>query len=93
MILQVMAVYDQKARAFLMPFYVSHVDVGVRSFGQAANTPGHQVCAHPEDFSLWHLGRFNDDNATFEFTTPYANLGLAAQFKTLGSPDVQSKIS
>lgn len=91
--LQVMAAYDNKARVFLNPFYVSQVAVGVRAFAEAANTPGHQICSHPQDFTLFHLGSYNDDNAVFEFITPYGNLGLAAQYKTLGSPDVQSKIA
>lgn len=79
--LQVMCAYDSKARAFLMPFYTSQVAVGVRSFAEAANTPTHQMYHHPEDFTLFHLGTFDDDNATFEFLQPYVNLGLAAQYK------------
>lgn len=79
--LQVMCVYDSKARAFLLPFYCSQVAVGVRSFVEAANTETHQMCQHPEDFTLFHLGTFDDDNATFDFLHPSVNLGLAAQYK------------
>lgn len=87
-----MAAYDSKARAFLNPFYCSQVAVGVRSFAEAANTPGHQMCNHPEDFTLFHLGTYNDDNAIFEFLTPYANLGMAVQYKA-DYNNVQSKVA
>lgn len=89
--LQVMAAYDSKARAFLMPFFASQVAVGVRSFSEAANTPGHQLCAHPEDFTLFHLGTYNDDNAQFEFLTPMVNLGLASNYKSEGRFNVPAK--
>lgn len=93
MILQVLAVYDSKARAYLTPWFSSQVAVGVRTFMQAANTPGHQICEHPEDFTIMHLGTFNDDNAKFDLKDVPINLGMASQYKTLGSPDVQSKIA
>lgn len=79
--LQVMAVYDSKARVFLQPWFCVHIDVGIRAFAQAANQEGHQVGEAPEDFVLWHLGTYNDDNAVFDLKQPYTNLGPASQFK------------
>lgn len=79
--LQVMVVYDSKARAFLQPWFSSHIDVGKRSFAQAANQGGHQICENAADFVLWHLGTFDDDNAVFDMLRPASNLGPASQFK------------
>jgi len=92
MILQIMAVYDSKARAFLIPFFCAHTDVGRRAFSDAANNPGHQVGAHPEDFTLFHLGTFDDDNAVFKLLAQYHNCGLAAQLKK-GVIDVPSQVA
>lgn len=65
MILQVLVTFDKKARAFMMPIYVAHVDVAVRVVAQCANEPEHQLCKFAEDFALYHLGTFNDENAEF----------------------------
>lgn len=64
--LQVVACYDKKARAFTKPFYVGHTDLALRAFAHAANTPGEEVNHHPEDFSLHHLGQFDDETGLFE---------------------------
>jgi len=77
----VMSVFDSKARAFLTPFFVSHVDVGIRCFAQAAGRADTQVGSAPEDFTLWQLGHWDDDNGMFTLVTPYVNLGTAAYFK------------
>lgn len=81
MILQVLAVYDSKARAFGMPFFSAHVDLGVRAFTEAANTPDHPMCKYAEDFTLFYLGTFDDQSAVFKLVPQYGNLGLASQFK------------
>lgn len=81
MILQVLVVYDSKARAYLLPMFTTHVDVCLRAFADAANDPAHQVGKHPEDFTLFHLGVWNDDDAVFVWFKEHVNLGLAAQFK------------
>lgn len=90
MILQVIAAFDKKARAFMQPFYAAHVDVAIRSFGQAANTAEHQVHNHPEDFALYYLGTFNDENAQFTLAAQPQHLAEAIQLKK-GALDVQSK--
>lgn len=63
MILQVMAVYDSKARAFAKPFFVAHIDVGIRAFRDHATDPGTEMFKNREDFTLFSLGTFNDENA------------------------------
>lgn len=94
MITQVCAMYDSKARAFAPPFTVVHLDIALRVFTDVANMPNHQCSKHPEDFSLFHLGNFNDETAEFKLLPQPAVLGIAAQFKkpTTGvSINVQDK--
>lgn len=80
MIYQVLAVYDSKARAFLVPIYCSHVDVGLRALADAANTAGHQIERNPLDFTMFHLGVWNDDNGTFTLLDQQIQLANAASF-------------
>lgn len=81
MITNVMAAFDKKARAFMTPFFSAHVDVAIRSFKQAATTPDHQVSQHPEDFSLYHLGTYNDENAVFTLLATPAHVAEALSFQ------------
>lgn len=64
--LEVMSVYDTKARAFLPPFFVPHVDVGLRSLASAANEPGHQLNRYAADFEIYHLGSWDDGTGVFD---------------------------
>lgn len=81
MILQVLVAYDAKAHAFCQPFYVSHVDLGIRAFMAAANTPGQELNKHPEDFTLFHIGAFNDENARFILLNEPLQVAFAANLK------------
>lgn len=92
MILQMMGCYDKKARAFLPPFYSAHVDVAVRVFAQCANDPTHQVCVYADDFALYHLGTFNDENAGMEVFPQPRHMADALQLKK-GGVSVQPKVA
>lgn len=64
--LQVFSVYDIKARAFALPFFAPNTDLALRYFGDGANDPTLQLSKNAEDFTLYHLGQWNDADATFE---------------------------
>lgn len=79
--LQVCAIYDSKARAFLFPMFFGHVDLAKRSFSDAANKPEHGFSNNPEDFTLFHLGEWDDGTGKFQEFEQHRNLGLAAAYK------------
>lgn len=81
--LQVMAVYDSKARTYIQPFFCTNVDVAKRVFADAANTAQHQVGMHSSDFTLFNLGTWDDETAVFSSMSEPLNLGLAANYKLL----------
>lgn len=62
MIMQVLAVKDMQAEAFMRPMFVSAVGLGLRAFQDEVNrvAPDNPMSAHPEDFYLFHLGSFDD---------------------------------
>jgi len=60
-----MASFDKKARSYNAPFTVSHPDLGLRAFMGAANTPDNVVNKHPEDFSLFLFGTYDDQTGLF----------------------------
>lgn len=81
MILQVFSVYDSKARAFFPPFYLGTLEMAARAFADCAEKPDHAFARNPEDYTLYHLGAFDDDVARFALMPQPVNLGLALMFK------------
>lgn len=90
---KVYSVYDQAAKAFLPPFCLRNDQQAIRTFKDCVNSPNHQFNAHPEDYSLYLMGEFND--ALGEFTNEQPgpkNLGSGlAQLKVAASAAIQQQ--
>jgi len=65
-ILHVVAVFDSAAQVFQRPFFVPRIEVARRAFADEVNRAdaANQLHQHPEDFSLYVLGTFNDEVGT-----------------------------
>lgn len=79
------AVFDSKAACYGTPFFSPKEATAMRSFAQAANDPNTMVFNHPEDFSLFHLGEFDDVTGELFPSNP-RNLGNAAGLKRPSFP-------
>jgi len=73
------SVYDSAAKAFLPPFFMHNNAVAIRAFAHSANDENHQFCASPEDYTLWNIGSWTDDQGDFEIIK-HEKLGTAASF-------------
>ena len=62
-------VYDQAAEIFLPPFFVPSTGIAKRAFKDCVNSPDHQFGKHPQDYTLFYLGEFKDDDGTFNLVT------------------------
>lgn len=80
MILKVFAVYDSKAEAYFPPFYESTHATGIRQFSNKVGTPNHPWAQHPEDFSLFCVGSFDDQNGVITPCSPHVTLGKAIEY-------------
>lgn len=58
------AVWDDKAKAYLQPFFMANSATAVRALKSAANDPSHGFCQHPEDYTLFRIGEFDDQTGT-----------------------------
>ena len=80
-LLNVFAVYDQKADAYLPPWVMPKVVMAKRVFGDCINSESHQFYHHPEDYTLFHLGHWSEETGTF---TPLAvgnvSLGVGIEY-------------
>lgn len=75
------AVYDSKAKAFCRPFFAAVEAVALRAFEGGANDPENEIGRHPNDFSLFQVGEFDDDTGVVRPLEQHINFGLASQFR------------
>lgn len=63
--MQLIAVKDLAAQAFMQPSFVHAVGVAVREFGDVVNNPEQPISRHPSDYEMYHLGEFDDSDGSF----------------------------
>jgi len=61
----VFAVYDDKAKSFLPPFFLPNKAMALRTFGDCVNSAEHAFARHPADYSLFSFGSFDADAGKF----------------------------
>ena len=74
-------IYDEKAEVFLPPFFVPTLGIATRAFSDCINGPEHQFSKHPQDYTLFQLGEFFDDDCHFELHEK-KSLGNGVEFIT-----------
>lgn len=77
---QMFCVFDSKSEAFTLPFFKTTKGEAVRDFGDAVNDPKSPWFRHPEDFTLFHVGEFDDQSATVASLKTPVSLGLASEY-------------
>lgn len=78
--LQVFSIHDSKAEASLRPFFSPNVAVGQREFAQAVADPDTMFHKYPGDYTLFHLGEWEQDTMLFDLKKTPENLGLALSY-------------
>ncbi len=79
MILKIFTIHDSKAGAFLPPFYLPQQGMAIRTFGDCVNDGKHEFSKHPEDYTLFLLGTFDDNTAKTKAKTP-ESIGNGLEF-------------
>lgn len=72
MIYQVVVVRDRTADVFGVPTFTTAIGVAIRSFADEVNRadPNNMFHRHPDDFDLYHIGLYNDEDASFSVHPP-----------------------
>ncbi len=79
--LQVFAIYDTKAEAYLQPFCTHNKATAIRSFSDLANDPATQFHQHAGDYVLFQIASYDDQTAALKKLTANVNLGTALEFQ------------
>lgn len=68
--LQIFAVFDKKSIAYSSPTFFHQKGQAIRAFEDAVNDSQSIFHRHPEDFSLFHIGEWDDRSGVI---TPLQN--------------------
>jgi len=67
-LLSMFTIHDSKAEAYLQPFFSANIETARREFATAVNKEG-QFNRWSEDYSLFYLGQFDQNEGTTTLET------------------------
>lgn len=93
MIVQLFAVFDAAAKRFTEPWPAPSVEVAIRRFRHTVNEGQNDISMFPEDYSLFHVGEFDQElGRLIAFETPHS-LGVAITFRDRPVPMPGNQLS
>lgn len=80
------SVHDIQAKAYLLPFFFQHPGMAQRAFADLVNSPGHNFFKHPEDYTLFEIGEFEEINGILHPLTIPKPIGNGITFVDTQKP-------
>lgn len=77
MLFKIFSIHDSKAQAYFPPFFLPTIAMAVRTFEDMANDKNNNIGKHPEDFTLFHIGEFDDTTSIIEPSSPSTAINKA----------------
>lgn len=65
-----LATYDKATEMYNDPFFALTLSQSTREFSDVLKNPEHPMAQHPEDYSLFQLGTFNNSTGVLEVQEP-----------------------
>jgi hypothetical protein len=78
--LGIYTVHDNKAGAYMQPFFANNAMVAIRMFSDLVNDPEHLFGKHPADFTLFEIGHFDQDSSRIDQPEVHRMLGSGVEF-------------
>lgn len=63
--MKVFAIRDRQLNAFMQPYFAQTAGAAIRAFRDLINEANHPLAKHPEDYELWYLCNWTDDDGLF----------------------------
>ncbi len=86
MILLAFSVFDAAAEAYMAPTFMQTKGQAIRSFADAVNEEGHSFARHAADYTLFHVGMFDESTGMLKPLDIPDSMGNALTFVT--RPDI-----
>lgn len=77
---KIYAVFDNKAEAFMQPFFADTAGIATRNFQTNVNSPDTILNKYPNDFVLYEIGIFDDAKGQVIPHEHNVNLGMAIDY-------------
>jgi len=78
--MKMFSIFDHKAKAYGLPFYQRQSGEAIRSFSDLANDEKSNVCKHPEDYTLFLLGDFDESTGVMELEKTPSPIAKAIEY-------------
>lgn len=75
--LEIIAVHDRQLDAYMRPFTAQSIGQAIRSFRDEVNRADSELHKHPEDYTLFKLGTFDEYTGYVQPTPKPEQLALA----------------
>ena len=74
------AVYDNKAEAFMQPFFAGNPGLAIRTLSDNCKNPESIWNRHPNDFCLYEIGEYDENSGELINHETNKNLGMAIEY-------------
>lgn len=74
------SVHDVKAEAYHAPFFQHMLAQGKRTFSDCINSESHPFGKHPHDYTLFHVGEFDDNTGKISPFPSAISLGNGVEY-------------
>ncbi|UIB81480.1 nonstructural protein [Flyfo microvirus Tbat2_160] len=81
MILKIFTIYDSKVEAYMQPFFMQSKGAALRAFTDTISDRSTQFSKHPQDFTLFEIGEYDDSTGTLLNYDAKISLGVAVEFQ------------
>lgn len=78
--MEVIAIKDRALDAYMRPFYAQTIGQAIRMFQDEIKRPDGEMAKHPDDYDLYHLGTWDDQDGTTTQQTP-KQIAIGKHFK------------
>ncbi len=68
--LNIYSIYDSATSAYHRPLFMQADQQAIRLFTDIATDAEHEIGKHPEDYTLFRIGIFDDQNAKITYEAP-----------------------
>lgn len=76
----IFTIQDSEAAAFLPPFFLHTAAMARRAFGDSVNDKGHAFSKHPDHYTLFEIGEFDDNTGLIKAYDSTHTLGNGIEY-------------
>lgn len=78
--MKVFSVYDSKVETYSTPFFLRSKGEAMRTWVDIANDKSSDIGKHPEDYTLFEIGEWDQNTAKIQNHNTPVSLGVAIEF-------------